>query len=254
MTDQSSLPPIPEPEREPTQPVEAQPGPRPLSPPPGGHVQPAAGAAHARKGKRGARGPGQGAERPKSARTRDAYYRMRSGLYLPAWSILLMLATVFIVAFGIVALVIALGGGSPPAGSPRIIIVTALPSATPEDGDSQQGQNAPPVQSLPEPGAPGAVPVFPLEGPTLPPVVFTPTPVSILVGSTVAVNAPDGLNVRARAGLDGQILFNANNGTVFRVVGGPELANGLTWWQVEDPANPTRGGWAAGEFLNVQTP
>lgn len=254
MTDQSSLPPIPEPEREPTQPVEAQPAPRPLSPPPGGHVQPAAGSSLARKGKRSAPAPGQSAARRKSARTRDAYYRMRSGLYLPAWSILLMLATVFIVAFGIVALVIALGGGSPPAGSPRIIIVTALPSATLEDEVSQQQQNAPPVQGLTEQSAGGAVPVFPLEGPTLPPVVFTPTPISILVGSIVAVNAPDGLNIRARAGLDAQIRFNASNGTVFRVTGGPELANGLTWWQVEDPADSSRGGWAAGDYLNVQTP
>ncbi|MFQ3565596.1 MAG: SH3 domain-containing protein [Aggregatilineales bacterium] len=254
MTDQSSLPPIREPEREPTQPVEAQSAPRPLPPPPGGHVQPAAGAGHGKKGKRGAGAPAQSVERRKSARARDTYYRSRSGLYLPAWSILLMLATVFIVAFGIVALVIALGGGSPPAGSPRIIIVTALPSATLEDGVSQQNQNAPLIQGLPEQGAAGAVPVFPLEGPTLPPVVFTPTPISILVGSTVTVNAPDGLNIRARAGLDGQLLFNASNGTLFRVVGGPELANGLTWWQVEDPANPARGGWAAGDYLNVQTP
>jgi hypothetical protein len=173
--------------------------------------------------------------------------RSKSGLYLPAWSVLLMLVTVFVVAFGIVALVIALGGGSQPDSSPRIIIITAEPSNTPSEP-----QVTPTRPLLPNQTSQGDVPNFALEGPTLPPVILSPTPLTITVGSTVVVNASDGLNVRAGAGLDQNIMFNADNGDVFEVEDGPTQANGLTWWMIRDPANSSRFGWAAADYLDVQ--
>lgn len=180
--------------------------------------------------------------------------RSKSGLYLPAWSVLLMLGTVFVVAFGIIALVIALGGGAEPGGSPRIIIITAVPSDTPIVSSSSEA--TPTARSIfssqGQPTSDGSVPVFPLEGPTLPPVVLSPTPLTVVAGSTVVVDAEGGLNVRAGAGLDNPVLFNADHGTVFTVTGGPIQANGLTWWEIRDPNNADRFGWAAADYLEVQ--
>lgn len=179
--------------------------------------------------------------------------RSRSGLYLPAWSVLLMLVTVFVVAFGIIALVIALGGGQQPGGSPRIIIVTAPPTEAPAGSpDEEATATRAPITNPNSSGAQNAFPTFALEGPTLPPVILTPTPLTITVGSTVIVDADDGLNVRSGAGLDQTIMFNADDGTIFVVEDGPIQANGLTWWQVRDPSSSTRFGWAAADYLEVQ--
>jgi hypothetical protein len=175
--------------------------------------------------------------------------RSKSGLYLPAWSVLLMLFTVFIVAFGIIALVIALGGGAEPGGSPRILIITAVPTDTPLASEPSATSILLPDESQQsEP-----VPFFPLEGPTLLPVVLSPTPISVQLGSTVFVNAEGGLNVRAGAGLDNPVLFNADNGAVFVISDGPIQANGLTWWEIRDPDDADRFGWAAADYLEAQT-
>jgi hypothetical protein len=176
--------------------------------------------------------------------------RSKSGLYLPAWSVLLMLGTVFVVAFGVVALVIALGGGAEPGGSPRIIIITAVPSDTPFASTPQPTARS--IFSQDQATSDGSIPDFPLEGPTLPPVVLSPTPLTVVAGSTVTVNAEGGLNVRAGAGLDNPVLFNADNGAVFTITDGPIQANGLTWWEIRDPNDPDRFGWAAADYLDVQ--
>ena len=73
-----------------------------------------------------------------------------------------------------------------------------------------------------------------------------------MVGSMVVVNASGGLNVRAGAGLDHNIMFNADFGAVFEVEDGPQQANGLTWWMIRDPMNSSRFGWAAADYLDVQ--
>jgi hypothetical protein len=163
-----------------------------------------------------------------------------------------MLVTVLVVAFGIIALVIALGGNTQPGGSPRIIIITAVPSDTPLAPTIQPTarNSVLPYQNTDN----ESVPNFPLEGPTLPPVVLSPTPLSIVVGSTVVVNAEGGLNVRAGAGLDNNVLCNADDGTVFTIIDGPMQANGLTWWEVRNPDNPDCFGWAAADYLDIQAP
>ena len=228
----------------------------PPPPPPGtGHVQLPSRPAESRrreKRKRETRSsPPPEGRKPVELKRGEPRDRSKSGLYLPAWSVLLMLVTVFVVAFGVIALVIALGGGVQPAGSPRIIIVTsdftsAAPAQTTEPTVTTSGL-------LSSSGSQNAFPTFALEGPTLPPVVLTPTPISITVGSTVVVNADDGLNIRSGAGMDQTIMFNADDGTIFTVTDGPTQANGLTWWQVRDPADDTRFGWAAADYLDVQT-
>jgi hypothetical protein len=234
-----------------TQPVEEIDTSKHLPPPPGrSHVQlPSRPQSRREKRKRDQR-RSDDARKPAALKQGDRPRdRSRSGLYLPAWSVLLMLVTVFVVAFGIIALVIGLGGGSQPDGSPRIIIITAEPSNTPSE---PQAAVTPTRPLLPNQTSQGDIPNFALEGPTLPPVVFSPTPLSIVVGSTVVVNAEGGLNVRAGAGLDQNIMFNANDGEVFEVEDGPTQANGLTWWLLRDPEDSSRFGWAAADYLDVQ--
>jgi hypothetical protein len=240
-----------------TQPVETVDASKHLPPPPGrSHVQLPSRPQQARgREKRkpeertssAPRDPRKPAERKRADDRRD---RSKSGLYLPAWSVLLMLLTVFAVAFGIITLVIGLGGGAEPSGSPRIIIITAVPSDTP---DAPAAVPTSPGIVLPDQNPQSnVVPDFPLEGPTLPPIILSPTPVSIQVGSMVFVNAEGGLNVRAGAGLDNRVLFNADNGSSFTITDGPTQANGLAWWEIRDPSNPDRFGWAAADYLRVQ--
>jgi uncharacterized protein YgiM (DUF1202 family) len=174
-----------------------------------------------------------------------------SALYLPLWSVMLMLGVVFVGAFGLMALVYSLGGSAGSTSSPRIVIYTAIPSDTPLPGEAT---DAPPVVIAtvnPNATLSGPAPVFALEGPTLQPVILSPTPIVINIGSTVVVNA-DSLNVRAGPGTDQNLLFAAPLGTIFRVVDGPRSATGLTWWQVQNPDDPSQIGWAASEFLDAQ--
>ncbi len=66
-----------------------------------------------------------------------------------------------------------------------------------------------------------------------------------------------GLRMRAAAGTGADINFLAMDDEVFKVVGGPEVSNGYTWWQLEAPLDENRSGWAAENYLmvfNVNTP
>lgn len=66
-----------------------------------------------------------------------------------------------------------------------------------------------------------------------------------------------GLRIRASAGTGADINFLAMDDEVFKVIGGPEVVDGYTWWQLEAPMDKSRSGWAAEDFLmifNVNTP
>lgn len=169
---------------------------------------------------------------------------------IPVWAVGLMLLLAIGIAGGIAVLFVTLGGQTEPGGSPRIIIVTAPPLATnpplPTSALAIGAATAAPALS-------GAVPQFALEGPTLPPIIFTPTPLSITVGSAVLVNI-EGLNVRPEPSLNNVQRFNASLNSGFNVVDGPIQADGLTWWEIQDPADPSRRGWAAADYLDVFAP
>lgn len=177
--------------------------------------------------------------------------RSDNPMYLPLWSVVAMVVIVFVMAFGVIGLVIGLGGDGGPGGSPRIVIITAIPSSTPQPGQPTLPANA--VTLEPAQIAPGSLPTFALEGPTLIPVILSPTPLSISLGATVVVNA-DSLNVRTGAGTDQDLVFMAPLGTTFRVIEGPLSATGFTWWRIQNPNNPSETGWAAAQFLDVQAP
>ena len=183
----------------------------------------------------------------RGARKRKPKDRSSSPLYLPAWSVGLMLLLVFGIVAATVTLVLTLGGQNAPGGEPRIIIITAPPSSTPAP-EVATTPTAPNVEPLPSFQAP--LPTFGLEGPTLIPIILSPTPIAIAVGATVIVNV-DGLNVRSAAGTGNDVVTFANEGDRFTVVGGPEQASNLTWWQVQSQDDTSVTGWAAADYLDV---
>jgi hypothetical protein len=162
-----------------------------------------------------------------------------------------MLLLVLGIAAGIVSLVLMLGGQTAPGGDPRVVIITAEPTPTNEFAPTVTIESVGTLGGAPTPGLP--VPAFALEGPTLPPIILSPTPLSVTIGAAVIVNI-EGLNVRPEAGLANTPLFNASLGEGFNVVGGPLLGDGLTWWEIQSPEDPTKRGWAAADYLDVFAP
>jgi len=80
------------------------------------------------------------------------------------------------------------------------------------------------------------------------------TPVSytgaqdINVGDYVRVGDTGGAGLRLRSGpgLSRQTIEMLEEGTTLRVVGGPELTDGFTWWYLDYQGSL---GWCAGEWL-----
>jgi len=89
------------------------------------------------------------------------------------------------------------------------------------------------------------------------PVVIHDGAIGINVYVKVTGTQGLGLRIRATAGTGAEINFLAMDDEVFKVVGGPEVSDGYTWWQLEAPLDQSRSGWAAEDFLmvfNVNTP
>jgi hypothetical protein len=174
----------------------------------------------------------------------------RSGLYLPAWSLGLMLLLVIGISFTIVLLVLGLGGRALPGGEPVVVIITAFPSSTPP-----LPQFAPTLPAATLPGINPSVPQFPLEGPTLAPVVLSATPFTIQAGTQVQIDpSNDFVNVRPEPSTDNTILFTAEPDDLFVVVEGPAQGSGFTWWRVQDINNADRIGWIAAELIRAVVP
>lgn len=184
--------------------------------------------------------------------TRKPDPRRDSGLYLPWWSLVGMLMGVLAASFAVVMLIVALGNTVLPATrEPVIRIITAVPT---QPGSTSQ--NSQPVQQPGSQTLSGANPPaeLSLQGPTLPAVVFTPTPQPITIGSTVVVTGvgADELNVRDKAGVLGtNILFRTKDGSVFTVIEGPMQADGFTWWRIQDITNTSLNGWAVANYLRI---
>lgn len=89
------------------------------------------------------------------------------------------------------------------------------------------------------------------------PVILPDGAIGINVYVKVTGTEGLGLRMRAAAGTGADINFLAMDDEVFKVVGGPEVSGGYTWWQLEAPLDEKRSGWAAEDFLlvfNVVTP
>jgi len=161
----------------------------------------------------------------------------------PLWSLLLTLLGALLLAGCIIAAIIALGGNKAPSagGDPVVIVISAVPSPTPqlsglfqptatEISDTEAAQT--PAQSVA------------LTGPTLiPTATVTPTLIAIHVGANVIVISQGGVNVRSAPGTENTVNFIANFNETFTVIGGPQVVDGLRWWQIRDSRN--RSGWLA---------
>lgn len=163
--------------------------------------------------------------------------RERSGLYLPLWSVALMILIVVAIAAGIIALVIELGGpANLTSREPRIVIITVEPTSL-----SQEALVTPTALSIltRQPAE-----SLTLTGPTLAPTsTYTPTPAVIAVGSSVVVVGEGGVNVRSGPSRSDGVVAVANQGDRFTVIGGPEEADGLTFWELRSEDGVS--GWAA---------
>ncbi len=208
-----------------------------------GHTRPQAGHPLSGKYQRGQR------SRPRRRRPPPA--PRDSGLYLPVWSLAIMLVIVLGISFSVVVLVVSIGGGIAPASEPIIRIITAIPSDTPVGGQPVPAASTPASQS--DQGIQMPMPTFALEGPTLEPVYFSPTPEVIAIGKTVVVVDvnPQELNVRDNPGVNTGVLFRVADGYQFIVVEGPTQVDGLTWWRLQDTLDNSRIGWAAENYLRV---
>ncbi len=116
-----------------------------------------------------------------------------------------------------------------------------------------------PTPQVPEPGAPAqvggstqaATPTPGLLVPTPTPVpqptaTFTPTPVpgtAIVVGGRARIAAAGGLNLRESASTSGPIVTRLGFGQVVDVIEGPVVADGFTWWKIDDGLGNI--GWVA---------
>lgn len=92
-----------------------------------------------------------------------------------------------------------------------------------------------------------------LEGPAIPTVIITNTPIPLRVGAQAAVFGVGGdkLNIRNSPSLSGsQVLFRESEGKVFEIVGGPQEADGFSWWRVRDRQFQVEG-WAVANYLRT---
>ncbi len=187
-------------------------------------------------------------QRPQPGNPAPGSVQRDSSLYLPWWSLLLMLFIVLGLSFAAVLVILGLGGASAGDEAPTVRIITAEPSSTPAN---TAPLITPTALLLPTSEAPGQLA---LQGPTLAPVEITPTPASVEIGQIIVVEGVGDqlLNIRDKAGVQGStVLLRANDGEIFSVVDGPSQADGFTWWRIQDPADSNRAGWAVANYLIV---
>jgi hypothetical protein len=186
-------------------------------------------------------GPGDWSDRPwEDPEKKDSRPQARRPrVKLPPWALLaLLVGIIILLCVGLVLLIQALRGGGeeatatpPPAETAELMptdtrsLFTAAPVVTPTD-----------------------TVVLPIETP-----LATDVPTEIGTGAQVVVEGTGGagLNLRAEASTQAQIVANAREGAVLTVVDGPQDADGYTWWQVR--TSDGKEGWGAAKWLTLKT-
>jgi hypothetical protein len=162
-----------------------------------------------------------------------------SGLYLPWWSLIIMLVFVGCAAVGALLVVNSIGGNTVPGGqTPVVVVITSTFTV------------GPPASQTPIPVPATITPTAPL--PTIPPTASLP-PGDFAIGETVKVVGVglNGLNVRSAPGTGSTIKFHASEEEHYVLKDGPQTASSDEWWFIQDPNDPNRGGWASRRFLTV---
>ncbi|MBI3362602.1 MAG: hypothetical protein HY023_15990 [Chloroflexi bacterium] len=151
--------------------------------------------------------------------------------YIPWWVLLVLVALFGLIFVGAWGFVLATRAALGPRPSPTAVIVLVLPVA---------GTGLAPT--LAPPATPEVTPTIPRG------------PVGIIqLGDYVKVvgTGGDGLRLRVGPGLQETPNYLALENEVLIVQSGPTIADGFTWWFLVDPADNTRNGWAAENYLEV---
>lgn len=165
--------------------------------------------------------------------------KRESGLYLPWWSLVIMVAFVAAAAFGAWAIVFYLTGNAVAGGNqPIVIVVTSTFTVGPPATPTALAINVTPV-------ATSQLPTFVPTG-TKPPGDFALNATIKVVGVGEA-----GLNVRSTPGTDGAVKFRGQEDEQFILKEAPQTANGIEWWFIQSASDPNRSGWAARQYLEV---
>lgn len=75
----------------------------------------------------------------------------------------------------------------------------------------------------------------------------------ISIGDYVQVSgtAGDGLRLHMEAGVSSEVRYIAIESEVFQVKDGPIVADGYTWWRLQDPYTENAVGWGVGNYLVI---
>ncbi|MBA2759772.1 MAG: SH3 domain-containing protein [Chloroflexia bacterium] len=79
----------------------------------------------------------------------------------------------------------------------------------------------------------------------------TPPPVTDLEVGAIVATVDENLRIRAEASASGTVIVAVATGTELEVIGGPEEADGFTWYEVQLVDDATVTGWVASNFLEV---
>lgn len=162
-----------------------------------------------------------------------------SGLYLPWWSLLILIVFVGAAAVGAWAVVGYLGGNfAPGGGTPVVIVITSTFTVGPPATLTA-------IPLAPSLTAPAALPTIAPTG-TIPPGTFQVGARVKVVGVGVA-----GLNIRSSPGTDGLVKFRALEEEEFVLREQPQFASNIEWWFVQSESDPNRSGWASRQYLEV---
>jgi hypothetical protein len=105
----------------------------------------------------------------------------------------------------------------------------------------------------------------PTETPLAPSATQTPVPTptsaeqvplpsgDIAIGDYVQVSGTggDGLRLHLEAGVSSDVRYIAIESEVFLVKDGPIVADGYTWWRLQDPYTENAVGWGVGNYLVI---
>lgn len=113
--------------------------------------------------------------------------------------------------------------------SPTPVIVTPTATLAPRPTATTAAEASPTVEVAPTDEAAATI---------------APPPAAITVGGYAKVVATAGVRLRGSAGTTGELIELLNVGVVLSVIGGPQQADDLTWWQLRNP-DSGQEGWAA---------
>lgn len=171
-----------------------------------------------------------------------------SGLYLPWWSLLILVLAVGAAALGILLLVMNLSSAGLASQPPQFIIVTNPASAANGANNvPSAGDNQPPPNSVPTLAATSA--------PELPTLIPSRTPPPLAGGCqlnaevVVVGTGAVGLSLRETPRTSGERLWVAQEGDRLQIVDGPQNFDDYEWCKVNNLTRPGQSGWAVTNFM-----